>query len=397
MVGLASFAALVLAVGLWVWVLDDEYVAPSGPSQAGAAARPAEAALALQQLTEAVRTGDAAAAAALAPPGDPRAARLLREVVKNARKIPVDEVALRYLDELGGIEAGEWRAAVEMTWRLGEDREPAVSEVEVGFAAVDDQVAITTIGGAHGRTPVWVDPRVEVKRSPQVLVVAARSAGWYHALARRAVGAVRRVVPDWSSPLVVEVPGTARGVDRALAAEPGSYRNVAGVTASPDGSTAATPRVFLNPQRMAELSARGAQVVVSHEAAHVALGAASSASLPLWLVEGFADYVALRDIGLPLSVTASQVAAQVRRDGLPRSLPDEDDFDEQSEHFGAAYEASWLACRLLVERSGERAVLRFYREAQATSDFGPAFRSTFGLGLRAFTREWRRALSDLAT
>ena len=37
---------------------------------------------------------------------------------------------------------------------------------------------------------------------------------------------------------------------------------------------------------------------MSHEAVHVATEAARS-TMPLWLLEGFADYVALRDVDLP--------------------------------------------------------------------------------------------------
>ena len=39
--------------------------------------------------------------------------------------------------------------------------------------------------------------------------------------------------------------------------------------------------------------------------------------MPLWLLEGFADYVALRDVDLPIATTAGQIIEQVRRDGPP--------------------------------------------------------------------------------
>lgn len=400
MIGLSSFLALLLAGTLWVALQDDEYVAPA-PGDPATGARPAAAAAVLSRLGDAVRSGDQAAAAALAVRPDGPAAAQLRALVSNARRIPVRDVAIRYLGELGGPDdRGEWRAAADLTWRLGASgASESSTEIEVRFAAREDDVLVSGLGGRHGRSPVWLTGEVEVRRGPGTLVVAAARAHYYDRLARRAVSVVRKVVADWRSLLVLEVPRSATALDRALGAEPGSFATIAGVTAVPDGATDAdaSAHVYLNPERIASLQQEGAQVVVSHEAAHIALDATTtSASLPVWLTEGFADYIALRDVQLPLRTTASQIIEQVRRDGVPEGLPDEDDFDEESEHFGAAYEASWLACRMLVEQAGEGRLLRFYRRAAGSKDFGVLFRRTFGTSLEAFTGEWRRSLSDLA-
>ena len=75
--------------------------------------------------------------------------------------------------------------------------------------------------------------------------------------------------------------------------------------------------VFVNPEVFGSLRRTGAQVVMSHEATHVAAGAWDSRT-PLWLLEGFADYVALRDVDLPVESSAAQIIAEVRRDGPPR-------------------------------------------------------------------------------
>ena len=84
--------------------------------------------------------------------------------------------------------------------------------------------------------------------------------------------------------------------------------------------------VFVNPDVFGRLRTAGAQVVMSHEAVHVATDAARS-TVPLWLLEGFADYVALRDVDLPISTTAGQIIRQVRRDGVPEALPGPVEFD----------------------------------------------------------------------
>ena len=128
---------------------------------------------------------------------------------------------------------------------------------------------------------------------------------------------------------------------------------------------------------------------------HVATDAANS-TLPLWLVEGFADYVALRDVQLPLSTTAGQILTEVRKKGAPRHLPGPAEFDTTRTHLGASYEAAWTACRLLAERYGERQLVDYYRSLSGGAEEGPAFRRHFGLSLPAFTRSWRGWLAAQA-
>ena len=84
--------------------------------------------------------------------------------------------------------------------------------------------------------------------------------------------------------------------------------------------------MFVNPEVTAGLRRAGAQVVMSHELVHVATDAARGGSEP-WLVEGFADYVALRDTGLPDRTTLGRAIEAARRDGVPDDLPGAADFD----------------------------------------------------------------------
>ena len=65
-------------------------------------------------------------------------------------------------------------------------------------------------------------------RSAEADLVAGR--------AEAAVPVVRDVLPQWRGRLVVEVPASEAGLDAALAADPGTYANIAAVTASVDGT-----------------------------------------------------------------------------------------------------------------------------------------------------------------
>ena len=397
--------SLLLVAGLLAWVVldDDPYVArPPGTSRGEA--RPGAASEALGLLQRAVADRDAAAVRDLVPAGRPPTR--LEAVVANARRLDVRDFRLRYVDEEGAVAAdGSWSAAVDTTWAFGGfDRAPAHAEVTVRFGVEGGRVVVLGLGGAGRRTPIWLAGPVRVSRTPQTLVLLAgggsqgsRTLARYAARARAAVPVVRRVLPGWRPRLVVEVPASAAALDRTLGAEAGEYAGIAAVTTTADGTLdrGAPVHIFVNPAVFGDLRPAGAQVVMSHETVHVATDAARS-TMPLWLLEGFADYVALRDVHLPLATTAGQVIRQVRRDGLPAALPGAEEFDTAAPHLGAAYEAAWLACRELVDLGGERRLVRFYAAVDDGAPVGRALRASFGLDTRAFTHRWRARLRDVA-
>jgi hypothetical protein len=218
----------------------------------------------------------------------------------------------------------------------------------------------------------------------------------FAALARRAVPQVRRVLPGWRGGLVVEVPASQDALDAALGAARGAYAGIAAVTTTVDGSRSrrSPSHVFVNPQVFGPLRARGAQVVITHEATHIATDAANSTA-PTWLVEGFADYVALRSQPLPLATTAATISSFVRRHGVPRTLPSDTDFAAGSPHLEARYESAWLACRMLADDAGTPALVGLYRAVDEGASVATALRRYVGLTPAAFVRQWRGVLSHL--
>lgn len=388
---------LLVATGLVAWALvgDDPYVAPTPPAPTSTDITPGLAAAALQDLEDAVAAGDEDAARALAPEGDQAAADRLAGIVANAEAAGVEDFTLRFVDAEGE------KGFADTTWRFaGFDRAPAYAEVTVGLAPEGDRVALTGFGGDDRVSPLWLSGPLEVRRSADTLVLVdgtAEEADEYAARAAEAVPTVREVLPDWRQGLVVEVPASVAALDRVLDADAGTYDQIAAVTTSADGQLGpdAPVHVFVNPDVYGDLLDTGAQVVMSHEATHVATGAFTS-TVPLWLLEGFADYVALRDVDLPVSRSASQIIAEVRRDGPPEALPGEAEFGTRTPDLGATYESAWLAARLLAEDGGEDELVRFYREVDDGATLGRALESTFGLSVPAFTEQWRDLLQDLA-
>lgn len=400
MVGLSLSVVALAALLVWLLASPGTYVAAPPRAQASAAPQvdTVGAGDVLRRLVGAVDSRDAAAAARLG--ASPSAGRLLRSVTENAAALEVEDFALRYVVERGAARPdGTWTATVQMSWRFaGYDRTSSHVDLGVGFAEIDGTVTITSLGASRGRTPVWVSGPVTVAKSPATLVLSAGSlpARHYEPFAERATVVVGRVLTRWQPRLVLEVARDERSLDRALASEPGTNTQIAGVTTAPDGRLGRSPiHVFVNPDVFDRLQPQGAQVVMSHEAVHVATRASSSV-LPVWLSEGFADYVALRDVRLPFSTTAGQIVEEVRSAGLPRHLPGAAEFDTGDAHLGASYEAAWVLCLTLADRSGQSALVDLYDAVDSGDSLKAALRTGFGWTSRDLLEAWRVRLSEIA-
>lgn len=392
-------------------MLEDHEPAPASRSSTDAPA-PAAAAATVRRLADALRAGDRSAAEALAVPGDTATADRLGAAADAVENVGIDDVRLRYTGERGEpLDDDDWLGVVDVTWSYaGFDDEPATVEVPIGFRIVDDAVRVSSIGAdelaGRERLPIWLAGPVRTARTADVLVVASasRRPQSYLRTAVRALPEVSRIVRGWRPSLVVEVPADADAVDRTLGAEPGSHEPIAATAApSTPGMVQDAPvHVVVNPDVFDPLGPAARQVVMTHEATHVATDSPASAA-PTWLVEGFADYVALRGAGrtetgpLPLTRTAVQIADRVRADGLPARLPDEDDLDAEAPHLGAAYEAAWLACVTLAERRGPDALARLVHRVGAGVPLADGLRTGFGWTEGDLVRAWRARLAELGS
>lgn len=391
---------------------EDVDLEPPQPAPDTATLRAERARTTLDRLVAALDSGSRAETMALAAP---RSRDLLGWVHDNAEALDVEGLVMRYLDDAGAtpgdptLGPGAWRATVELAYRFGGvDSAPARMETSAVFEESADEVRLVSFGAPRDRTPLWLVDRLAVVRTADALLaVAARGsgsvkapqggAGRYPRLVAGAVSQVRRTLPAWDGPLVVEVPRTKAQLEAALQSQPGQYDNIAAVTTTADGSGApdAPVRVYVNPAVFDGLKARGAQVVMSHEATHVATGA-TNASVPTWLLEGFADFVALDGAGVPVEVAASQVLERIREDGLPDRLPTSKALDPTASELGATYEEAWLACRFLAQEYGTDGLVGFYETVSDGTPVAQAFSSELGTTQRAFVARWRDDLARLA-
>jgi hypothetical protein len=202
----------------------------------------------------------------------------------------------------------------------------------------------------------------------------------------------------WARRVVVLVPSTQHEM-ALLADDHEDLNQIAALTSSEIGTvhgrtSPVGDRVTINPRNWPKLGSLGSSIVLTHELTHVATRTETGPATPAWLSEGLADYVGFLDTGLPATVVAAELAAQVRAGHAPRRLPADDAFNGGNKSLPVAYESGWMACQLLAQRYGQAKLVRFYRQV-GSSVAGPnaavsaALHRRFGLTDKRFTSIWR--------
>ncbi|GAA4922962.1 hypothetical protein GCM10023237_49990 [Streptomyces coeruleoprunus] len=339
---------------------------------------------------------------------DRRAAAVL------AREVPPQDPAVREFAHLARVPLASWtyrvldvrregataRVRAEVGHRLdGYDAAAVTGERLLELVERDGRWRVTADrpgGGAAAQ--LWQQGPVDVVRGTHSLVLGV---GQEPARLREIAGLADRAVPAvadawpgrWARRVVVLVP---RSLDdmAALLGEPAArYRGMAAVTTGRTGRGARTPadRVVVNPEAFGALGGFGRRVVLTHETAHAATRADTSAATPMWLSEGFADWVAYRGTGLPAGEIAPELRRAVLAGGPPAALPADGDFAFGGDPAAAAraYEGAWLACRLMAERWGEGKAVAFYRAVGGGTPVPRAMAEVLGTSPDAFTRAWR--------
>ncbi|MGW0612245.1 hypothetical protein [Streptomyces sp. NPDC002788] len=252
---------------------------------------------------------------------------------------------------------------------------------------------------------LWDQGTVRFVRGEHSLVLGVgqsdRSLRDFAGLADRAVPAVSDAWgTDWSRRVVLLVPDSLEGMAGLLGSPASSYRGIAAVTTGETGAPGRSPadRIIVNPDAFAHLGGPGEQVVVTHEITHVATRAHTSAATPLWLSEGYADWVGYRGAGRTPAEAAPELSRAVSRGRLPAELPADEDFGftGDASRLARAYESGWTACLLIADRWGEPALREFYRavgeHGKRAGAVEQAMRDVLGTTPEAFTDEWRDRL-----
>ncbi|MBT3150972.1 hypothetical protein HTV45_08730 [Streptomyces sp. CHD11] len=329
----------------------------------------------------------------------------------NLRAVPLADWSYRVtaLDRTGDSAT----ASADLSYRVeGHDRSPVVTARSLSLSrdrdgdwSVDSDRPARTSG-----QQLWDQGPARAVRGERSLVLGVgQPAGKlrdYAELADRAVPAVSDAWgPRWTRRVVVIVPGSLEGMAGLLGSPAASYRGIAAVTTGATGTDGRAPadRVIVNPDAFGLLGAPGRQIVLTHETAHVATRAHTSASTPLWLSEGFADWVGYRGGDRAPAAIAPELAHAVGRGEVPGALPEDEDFGFSGDADGLAraYEGGWLACRMIADHWGEEHLRAFYRTVGAHPSRDGAVEHALTKVLdttpEAFTLQWHDYLQTTLT
>ncbi|MGW4391427.1 hypothetical protein [Streptomyces sp. NPDC004685] len=324
------------------------------------------------------------------------------EVPTNLTDVPLTSWTYRLtrLDRSGSRAT----AGAELRYRIkGYDSAPVVSGRSLELELREGRWYVTADRPAPNTgEQLWEQGRVVVERGAHSLVLGVGRShgalGDYADLADEAVPAVSDAWgTGWARRVVVLVPKSLDGMGALLGSPAAGYRGIAAVTTGEAGAQGRTPadRIIVNPDAYGVLGSFGKQVVLTHETTHVATRAATSGATPLWLSEGYADWVGYRRTGRSAGQAAPELQRAVRLGRLPAALPTDPDFGFSGDagRLAQAYEGGWLACRMIADRWGETKLNDFYRAVgkhkRRTGAVEEAMASVLGTTEEKFTAQWR--------
>ncbi|MFI6086700.1 hypothetical protein [Streptomyces sp. NPDC051218] len=328
----------------------------------------------------------------------------------NLREVPLQSWQYRLTDfRRSGTRA---TATADLRYRIkGYDSEPLTTSRALTLQEREGRWYVTAEGPAKKATQqLWDQGPVTSVRGAHSLVLGVgrgekdeTTLHEYADLADRAVPLVRDAWREkWPRRVVVMVPKSLEGMAGLLGSPASGYQGIAAVTTGETGGSGAAPadRIIVNPEAYGVLGDFGKQVVLTHETTHVATRAHTSPATPLWLSEGFADWVGYRGTGRTAAQAAPELRRAVQRDELPGTLPDDDAFGFSGDagKLAQAYEGSWLACRMIADQWGEEPLTRFYEEVgthkKKPGAVEDALREVLDITPQEFTERWRTYLRE---
>ncbi|HEY5785227.1 MAG TPA: hypothetical protein VIT65_10660 [Microlunatus sp.] len=300
-----------------------------------------------------------------------------------------------------------WVQSVTVSWRLpGESRtaEEGLWLTFVDESGDDGEPSLHLAGdtdgpGAGSPAPIWWQQPVHLQGDgATTLLTAADDTAWLDQ-ASAAQRAVRKRIGvadrDPGGSLVVEVPQSRTAFERTLGVPSSSYAQVAAAAWPMGADTSTAPiHVVVNPEATARLSDLGRDVLLTHEAVHVATRSPGSTA-PTWLVEGYADRIAYRAHPTADTPATEAVRDAVRKQGAPRDWPAEDDFAPDATDLDLSYDLAWTAARSIAMAYGDDALNRFYAAVDGGASLEEAAEQ-IGSTEKELRQRWRAGLEDLA-
>jgi hypothetical protein len=290
------------------------------------------------------------------------------------------------------------QAQVQARYRFkGQDASPVLARDSFTFALTRAGWRIAGPGDSRQRgrddVEIWDGGPVRTVRSARTLIVHHPGQGDLAqallAVADHAYGQVGAAwTGRWERKAVILVPRDQHEAERLVGAS--NLSRVAAVASSSVESGAAERvlgnRIVVNTTNVDDYDTLNLQVLITHEMTHVATRTLGD-GVPLLLVEGFADWAALKPLGYPLAATRPNLAAQVRGGRFDGALPGDGEF--RGRDAAVAYDEGSSFCLWVADTYGAATLQALYRQF-AGSD--PPTTAELDRGFRRVLRSPRRAV-----
>jgi hypothetical protein len=202
----------------------------------------------------------------------------------------------------------------------------------------------------------------------------------------------------WERKAVILVPRDQGEAERLVGAR--DLSRVAAVASSSveSGSTERVlgNRIVVNTNNVARYNPLNLQILVTHEMTHVATRSLGD-GVPLLLVEGFADWAALKPVGLSLQTTRPALDQRVDSGRFDGTLPGDAEF--RGGDAAVAYDEGSAFCLWVATTFGAGKLQALYRKFKGSNPPSPAelnrgFRSVLGISRRTAEMRWAAWVRD---
>jgi hypothetical protein len=296
-----------------------------------------------------------------------------------------------------------WAPAVQLDYALvGVDRDPTNKPMGYLFSRHGTQwfLASDTLTSRTTWRGPWDFGPVAATRSKSGLVLAhPDNAELAKRISAELDSDVKAVSEVWDQPWSREVAVLVPSSDDEMKAFVGPEFAVDAIAAVAVADrvdngrhTAVGQRVVLNPGNAEQMPATSLKVVLRHEMTHIAARGYTVDGTPMWMLEGFANYVGYRDSGIPVDVAAADVADLERSGKPPTDLPANGDFAAGGDKINLAYDEAWTLNSFIADTFGQHALVTLYLRiagGSPTTDVGQQLHDVLGLDRAGLIAGWQ--------
>jgi hypothetical protein len=287
----------------------------------------------------------------------------------------------------------------------GQDTNPVLARHFYTFVLTRSvwRIADDAIRRGRDDVEIWDGGPVRTRRSARTLIVHHPG---QELLAERLLRVADRAYAqvgaawtgDWERKAVILVPKDQEEAERLVGAR--NLARVAAVASSSVESGASERvlgnRIVVNTDNVVRYDDLNLQVLITHEMTHVATRTLGD-GVPLLLVEGFADWAALKPLGYPFAVTRPNLARAVREGRFDGTLPRDGEF--RGSDAAVAYDEGSAFCLWVANTYGTGKLQALYRQFKGSDPTGDTeldrgLRRVLHLSLKKAQGRWAAWVRD---